>query len=422
MSAEPVIKSFLDTDLYKITMHAVVYKNFPEVPVKYKFTNRTAAMKFNSESMNWIAKQISLLSELSFKDDEIQFLKEKVPYLPKDYFQYLTTFKLDPDKQVEYNPDHSSGDIQLEIKGLWIDTIFYEILLLELISEAYFKFVETLWNYDGQQQLVISKLEKLFANNILFSEFGTRRRRSHEGQDLIIKTMVDYTKKTQSEEKQKLFLGTSNLLLAKRYNLNPIGTVAHEWIMGVASISQDYTHANGLAMKYWINTVGCKNAGLALTDTFGTEAFLKNFVNSEYMDCYVGFRQDSGDPMRYVDLMKKELYDSGILPKFSKVICFSDALNVNKCLSIAKYSIANGFNCNFGIGTNFTNDYISTETHEKSAPLNIVIKLSECAGRPAIKISDNLGKNMGDKDTVGRVKQELGYVEKPFNNDETHRW
>jgi nicotinate phosphoribosyltransferase len=269
-----------------------------------------------------------------------------------------------------------------------------------------------------------------------------------------------------------------------RFNIPPVGTVAHEWFMGIASILGDYTKASEEALARWVGCFGEGVLGIALTDTFGTPEFLKAFSQpirqldgypgkprdrkpsiadtflaatetlfkgaesapttptpKTYAQVFTGVRQDSGDPANYVKLMRKFYDEQGI--KDRKVIVFSDSLNIERCLEYKKISEEAGFQPTFGVGTFMTNDFVHKSTGKKSVPLNIVIKLSSAGGRPAIKIryvvleahhfdethgtdlvpSDNIGKNTGDKETVEKVKRELGYVEKEWEGgDETSRW
>ncbi|KAH6695075.1 nicotinate phosphoribosyltransferase [Plectosphaerella plurivora] len=442
--------SFLDTDLYKLTMQCAVMKFFKDIPVTYAFTNRTPEKQLSRAGFNWLEEQIRKLGNISLTDEEYLFLKKHCTYLTDDYLAFLKEFRLHPREQVtltfntagaDTGSDTDVGDINIEIKGKWSETILYEIPMLALTSEAYFRFVDNDWSYEGQEEKAFAKGTQLLEAGCTFSEFGTRRRRDYHTQALVFRGLVKASKEAAAKGFSGKLTGTSNVHLAMRFGIPPVGTVAHEWFMGIAAIQDDYKNATEAALRYWVGAFGGK-LGIALTDTFGTRDFLNAFsrpvtnleghtlsaeaVNADgtpktYAELFTGIRQDSGNPADYVEMLRK-YYESQQV-KDKKTIVFSDSLNIERCLEYKKISEDAGFVPTFGVGTFLTNDFTRLKDGSKSVPLNIVIKLSSAAGRPAVKISDNSGKNTGDKATVERVKSELGYVEKEWQGgDETSRW
>ncbi|KAH9892169.1 nicotinate phosphoribosyltransferase [Xylariomycetidae sp. FL2044] len=446
--------SFLDTDLYKLTMQCAIFKYYPDVLVTYAFTNRTPEKKLSRKAFSWLCDQISKLGNIYLSDDELRYLQTHCNYLSSSYLQFLKEFRLSPREQLKptFHPVAGDtgaadelGDVHIEISGKWVDTILYEIPLLALTSEAYFKFMDTDWNYDRQEEKAYDKGMRLLESGCVFSEFGTRRRRDYHTQALVFRGLVKANKEGQARGWPGKLSGTSNVHLAMRFNLAPVGTVAHEWFMGIAAITNDYEGATEEALRRWIGCFGPGVLGIALTDTFGTPTFLKAFgkpiqylpdtpniphqIDGEqtgpspktYAHLFNGVRQDSGDPATFVKMMR-EFYDSqGIKDK--KTIVFSDSLNIEKCIEYKRISEDQGLQPSFGVGTFLTNDFTELATGKKSVPLNIVIKLSSAAGNPAIKISDNIGKNTGNQSKVDEVKKQLGYVEKHWEGgDETSRW
>lgn len=422
--------SFLDTDLYKLTMQSAVLKFFPDVQVEYAFTNRTPQMRLNTEAVRWLEEQIAKLANITLSDAEEEFLKKQCQFLNPAYLSYLKKFQLRPSEQVHLsfeNIQNDFGDLHIVTKGLWVETILYEIPLLALTSEAYFKFVDRDWSHDGQEELAYHKGVDLFKAGCMVSEFGSRRRRDLETQHRVVQGL---TRASQESHPGKL-TGTSNVYMAMKHNIAPVGTVAHEWYMAIASITNDYENANELGLDYWLKCFGEGVLGIALTDTFGTPAFFKAFqknIPSEagnpaktYAQVFAGIRQDSGDPKEYVK-MAADFYTSQGLS--GKALVFSDSLNTEKCIEYKKLAEEHGFKPSFGVGTFFTNDFHKlSRPQEKSKPLNIVIKIAKANGRSSIKISDNIGKNTGDERMVTEVKERLGYTEKAVQDmDEAHRW
>ncbi|KAI6864486.1 nicotinate phosphoribosyltransferase, partial [Hortaea werneckii] len=439
-------------------MQDAVLKYFPHVPVAYKFTNRTPQFQLTRAAFNWLHAQIAALGNLRVTDEEIQWLEKSCRYLDEGYLQYLRDFRLRPEEQVicEFNAageergDQVKGELHLSIRGLWVDTILYEIPLLALISEAYFKFVDTDWTHQGQRESAKEKGLQLLEAGCVFSEFGSRRRRDYATHCMVMEGLIAAQQDASTHHPSwtgKLG-GTSNVHMAMKYSLAPIGTVAHEWFMAIAAIHDDYSSANERALQYWTGTFGRGVLSIALTDTFGTPAFLRSFArpapksgttdpntttadpaHPTYADIFTGVRQDSGDPLRFIRTMAAFYAVQHITPQQGKTIVFSDSLNIARCIEYKRATEAAGLNPSFGIGTFFTNDFLRASSlssssssssslegaaaaaGEKSLPLNIVIKLSEAAGRPAVKLSDDVGKNTGEDVLVRRIKEEVGYEE-----------
>ena len=421
--------SFLDTDLYKLTMQCAVLKYYKDVPVTYAFTNRTPEKKLSRKAFCWLEDQVRKLGNISLSAEELQYLKQHCPYLTSEYLEYLSEFRLAPRDQVvlkflpvgdDTGAETDIGDLDIKISGTWAETILYEIPLLALTSEAYFKFMDSDWVYEGQEELAFDKGMRLLEAGCVFSEFGTRRRRDYHTQALVFRGLTKASKEAQKHGFSGKLSGTSNVHLAMRFNIPPVGTVAHEWFMGTAAIVGDYRKATEEALSRWVGCFGEGVLGIALTDTFGTPEFLNAFskpvryleepspvtnrkpsiadsfslaeslvdtrqkTNKTYAEVFTGVRQDSGDPKTFVKLMRNFYSGQGINDK--KVIVFSDSLNIDRCLEYKQVSEEAGFQPTFGVGTFLTNDFVSTTTGKKSTPLNIVIKISSAGGNPAIKI------------------------------------
>ena len=309
--------------------------------------------------------------------------------------------KLEFDDASDNSSSKEQGDLRISVEGRWVDTILYEIPLLALTSEAYFKFCDTDWSHDGQLEKAQAKGLQLLENGCIFSEFGTRRRRDYQTMELVMQGLLHAAEEGRTKGFPGKLSGTSNVHFAMRYGIPPVGTVAHEWFMGIASINDEYQHANETALRYWVGTFGEGVLGIALTDTFGTPSFLKAFrqkmptieqakvdsiatslsrashepngsvshpnirVEGEksgpavdakdsrsYAQIFNGVRQDSGDPVDFVKLMR-DFYDKeGITDR--KTIVFSDSLNVEKCIRYKEAAENASFQPTFGIGTFLT--------------------------------------------------------------------
>lgn len=390
------------------------------------------------------------LSRLRLTNDEETWLKTTCPYLRPHYLSYLSLFQLDPKTQVEieFIPDKQQkgekeewGDLNVKIEGKWVEVILYEVPIMAIISEVYFTSIDTSWNLKGQRALAKGKGHRLVLAGIGFSEFGTRRRRSYKVHRLVLEGLLEGEKEAKKNDSSGTNLGrlvgTSNVHFAHIFGLNPIGTVAHEWTMGIAAL-EGYAHPNLRSLQLWdavysppnfIPDSPAHDLTIALTDTYSTEVFWKELLGEpsgkEILQRWRGLRQDSGDSKEFAKKSKQIYQDLGIDPK-SKVIIYSDALDVAKCIELAQYSKELGIGASFGVGTHLTNDFMQTFEKKEveddlddtsslsmkgippSKALNMVIKLASVNGKKTVKISDELSKNTGDAEEIKRCKDHFG--------------
>ncbi|KAF7773304.1 hypothetical protein Agabi119p4_5471 [Agaricus bisporus var. burnettii] len=400
--------SILDTDLYKLTMQQAVLQHFPNVHAVYHFTNRTRTTSFSRQCVDNFQESVSRFTNLALTESERTWLESTCPYLSKDYLDYLSAFRFNPDQvSITFIPDsenNMSGQIEIEASGPWVETILWEVPLMATLSETYFQTDDTDWNYEGQEELAFDKGKTLFEAGCSVSEFGTRRRRSFQTQDLVVRALIHAAKENTNTGGR--LNGTSNVHLARKYGSTPIGTIAHEWFMAIGAL-KGYENVNELALQCWEEVYAKTPTTLiALTDTFSTEAFFKEFMQDPgRAQKWTGLRQDSGDPLVFAPRVKEAYQALGINYR-EKLVVYSDALNVNKVLAIQKQCKELGFErVGYGIGTFLTNDFRRLSSGEKSKALNIVIKIQSVDGRPCVKLSDDPTKNTGDKDTIEHIKE-----------------
>ncbi len=378
-----IIKSILDTDLYKITMGQAIFMHYPKIDVTYRFVNRGQTI-FPTGFKEKLIKEIKDLSKLKLTSGEKLFL-ESIPYLKRTYIDWFANFQFNP-KQVFL--EQQNGEFICEIKGPWYQTVYWEVPLMAIISELYFK--ETNQKANGRYLTRITewKGEMFKDRQAKVADFGTRRRFSFEVQKKVLNLLI----RTAGKAKDGGFLnGTSNVYLAMKLGLTPIGTFAHEWIQAHSAI-WGYERATAEALRVWDEEFEAV-LGIALSDTYTTDEFLTHF-NNHYAKLFDGVRQDSGNPVMIMEKIIKHYQNLGINPK-SKTFVASDNLSVVKVIAIQD-ACRGRIQCSFGIGTNLTND-----VDKKIKPLNMVIKLWDVTlpdGRikKVVKLSDDSGKITGD--------------------------
>tara|TARA_Y100000310_G_C20695203_1_gene825188 strand:- start:3673 stop:4851 length:1179 start_codon:yes stop_codon:yes gene_type:complete len=372
-------------------MQQAVLDLFPEVVVKYRFTNR-GVQRFTDRFLTELDYQIyKCLPELRLTEDEYLWLSNNIPYFKPQFLAYLKNYRFDPSEISHLSLD-GENNLKLEISGSWHSTILWEVVLMALISEIYFRIVETDWNNSGQEEKAHKKLRRLSENSCIFADFGTRRRRSYKAQDIVNHRFA--WRPGNDLAYRSTYVGTSNVHFARKYNTKPIGTMSHEWIMG-NSVLEGLRNANYYALQNWVRVYNT-DLGIALTDTYGLDSFFRNF-NKRLATLYSGVRQDSGNPFEFIPRVIEHYESHGIDPTHKSIV-FSDGLDTDTAIEL-KRKCEHCINCSFGIGTHFTNDFVDC-MGDKSSPLNMVIKMWECNGIPVVKLGEGGGKVMGDPQAV----------------------
>ena len=374
MKLEPIVISLLDTDLYKFNMDQVIFHRHTDLSGKYYFKCRNENIVFTQEMLDEINAQLDHLCTLYFTEKELDYLRS-IRFIKDDYIEFLRLWH--PIREY-VTTSLDNGELEIIVSGPLFSAMQFEIYLLEIVNEVYFRFK---YDYDRLLKSARERLDRKIKDfqsgkySFTFAEFGCRRRLSREWEDEVIRRLATETENC---------VGTSNVYFAMKYDLTPIGTYAHEFVQmyqGIDSIPLAYT--NHYAMKDWYNEYDGDN-GTALTDTITTDLFLLDF-NRSMVNNYTGVRHDSGDPFEWGDKIIRHYESYGVDPK-TKLLLFSDSLDFDRAEALYNY-FKDRAKVSFGIGT-----YCSNDTEEK--PLNIVIKLQYVNGRPVAKLSDVPSKAM----------------------------
>ena len=386
------IQSALDLDLYLYSVsYAFVYK-YPNASGQLVFADRNKTV-YSEDFLEKFKDEVKRLEKLTMTNEEMEWCIKKIPYIPRPYWEMIRGFHYDASKiTIGLSKE---GYLEMSVTDYLYKAVLYEVPLLALLSEMTNEYKGYEINMGEVKKRLDRKMELGNDNELKTSEFGTRRRFSYEVQEYVVKSM---------KERYHYFSGTSNVYLAKKYGLTPIGTQNHFWFMFHAA-QFGYRHANLLAMEAW-RDVYRGSLGIALTDTLTSDVFFENF-SEEMAHLYDGVRQDSGIEEEFVDKCVGRYRDLGINPR-TKVICFSNSLNFPKMVTIRQYCEKRGINAVFGVGNNLVAD-------TGFPPANQVMKLMRCKMsdkqdkyRECIKISDDLGKHMGDPEELKRAAHELG--------------
>lgn len=380
MKLPQIINRLLETDMYKFSMGQTIFHQFTSYKTTWTFKCRNKDVHFSEEMVEEIRQQIAAFCGLRFTEEELDYL-DNITWIKGSYVDFLRLWQ-PRYEEFTITTDAPCG-LSIEAAGTWLNTTMYEIPILAIVNEVYFRMAydydELLEQFKTRLSQKVEMLEKNKYRLNTFSEFGLRRRLSAQAQEIAVEALTNL-KDTDSK-----FIGTSNVYLAKKYNLKPIGTMAHEWIMctGQGNHKHNPAYSNWYALDAWVKEYGILN-GIALTDTITTDCFLRDFQLT-YATLFSGVRHDSGDPYEWGEKMIAHYKKLGIDPG-TKTLLFSDSLDFEKATQIYDH-FKDKVQVAFGIGT-----FISNDTNVPA--LNIVMKTTKCNGMDVAKISDIAGKGM----------------------------
>jgi len=379
-----IITSLLDTDLYKFTMMQVVLHQFPGAEVEYKFKCRNAGAEGISDLAPFVTEireEIRGLCNLRFQDAELAYLKA-MRFIKSDFVDFLGIFRLN-EKYVSVTA-LPSGEIEVSIKGPWLHTILFEIPVLAIINEVYFRNTQKKADFSEGRRRLDTKIGELQAEGLgalKIADYGTRRRFGKAWHEEVLRALVSRL----GTGLQGQFAGTSNVLFAMKLGLTPLGTMAHEYLQACQALGPRLRDSQVFGFESWAKEYR-GDLGIALSDVYGMSAFLRDF-DMYFCKLFDGARHDSGDPFQWGERMLAHYTKNRVDPK-TKTLIFSDGLTVPRTIELY-HQFKGRCQLAFGIGTNLTND-LGYE------PLQIVIKMIRCNGQPVAKLSDTPSKNMCD--------------------------
>jgi nicotinate phosphoribosyltransferase len=379
-----IISSLLDTDLYKFTMMQVVLHRFPGAQVEYRFQCRNAGSPGVSPLaplVNEIREEIWSLCKLHFQEAELDYLRS-MRFIKSDFVDFLGLFRLN-EKYVTVTA-LPTGEIDVSIQGPWLHTILFEIPVLAIINEVYFRNTQKLPDFaEGRRrlELKIGQLQGEGLAALKIADYGTRRRYSRAWHEEVLRTLTARLGAGSVGQ----FAGTSNVLFAMKLGLTPLGTMAHEYLQACQALGPRLRDSQVFGFESWAREYR-GDLGIALSDVYGIEAFLRDF-DMYFCKLFDGARHDSGDPFAWGERLIEHYRVNRVDPR-TKTLIFSDGLTVPKTIELYR-RFKDRCQLAFGIGTNLTND-LGYE------PLQIVIKMVRCNGQPVAKISDTPSKNMCD--------------------------
>jgi nicotinate phosphoribosyltransferase len=374
-----IIESLLDQDFYKFTMAQVVLHRFPDYRVRYRFSCRSKGIVWTQAMLDEMNAELDHYCTLSFTKEELEFLAS-IRFLKPYFIDFLSLYRPKRDNvRAWLETGKAEPELRIEVTGPWFLTIHFEMPILSIVNEVYFRHTSDFPSVErsGRERLD-AKIAAVAREGFPFSEFGTRRRYSRAWHEYV-------TQRLSEKLPPEIFLGSSNVLMSMRLGTRPIGTMAHEFIQaGQAAGNVTLADSQRAMLQAWVDEYR-GDLGIALSDTLGTDKFLRDF-DLYFAKLYDGVRHDSGDPFAWGERMLEHYRSLKIDPR-TKSFVFSDSLDFDLAARLWR-AFNDQAKVSFGIGTNLTNDF------EGITPLSIVVKMVECNGRPVAKLSDNPAKTM----------------------------
>jgi len=393
----PIVRSLLENDLYKFTMWQALLHSHPGAQAEYSFVCRNPTVFPLTELKDEVETELDRLCTLSFSRDELDYLSS-LRFIKSDFVDFLTVFRF----QRRFIEVRAEGErLVIQAKGPLVHVMGFEIFVLYIVNELYFRRLPQEHVIDTARERLHTKIAQLCDAEpelcededfpCMFFDFGLRRRYSGPWQDEVVQNFATAT--------PRLFRGTSNVYLAKKYGLTPVGTLAHEYLQAYQSFGFRLRDFQKAALEGWVQEYR-GDLGVALTDVVGMGAFLRDF-DLYFAKLFDGLRHDSGDPIAWGEAAIKHYKQLRVDPTTKRLV-FSDGLDIPRAIELYRH-FRGRIQSNFGIGTNLSND----TPHQA---LNIVMKITACNGQPVAKLSDSPGKTLCDDETF------LAYLRQVFNH------
>lgn len=392
---KPIVRSLLETDLYKFTMWQALLHSHPSAQAEYAFVCRNKTAYPLAELKEDVERELDHLCSLSFAPEEIDYLRS-LRFIKSDFADFLTVFRFQR-RFISVGTDGES--LTIRAVGPQVHVMGFEIFVLYIVNELYFRrFDQESALVEGRKRLA-AKIDLLRAfsqeperrHPFEFFDFGVRRRFSGAWHEEVVATLA--------RDVPDFFKGTSNVYLAMKYKLVPIGTMAHEYLQSFQSFGVRLRDFQKAALEDWVQEYR-GDLGTALTDVVGMDAFLADF-DLYFAKLFDGLRHDSGDPVEWGEKALAH-YAKLRLDAHTRRLVFSDGLDLPTAFSLYRH-FADRTMTGFGIGTNLSND-----TGIKA--LNVVMKLMSCNGQPVAKLSDSAGKTLCKDETF------LAYLRQVFKH------